>query len=144
MRTVPFGYDRNYSTFYFSHQDPEMIHIEMNRNVNDELHHGKSWHCIDHKSLFDTFTTSLDVRGVREAALQEYITNYGGSGIRRYLSDNNKKIGLIAARRREEEDFARRMNNALIASADQGRRSGRLASVAKVSIFVKISVNLFC
>lgn len=137
-RTEPFGFDRNHSAFYHFHHDPDMIHIEMNKSASDGIQEVKSWHCIDYKTLFDSFTSSLDTRGIRESALYEAMVGVGGSGLKRYLSDSDKKNALILARKREEEEFERRMNNALIASADQGRRSGRLASVAKVSIFSSI------
>ena len=114
-----------------------MIHIEINKNSNKELQQGKSWHCIDNKTLFDNFVSSLDIRGVRENALYDSMVGSGGSGLKRFLSDSDKKNGLLLARKREEEDFERRLNNALIGSAELGRRSGRLASVAKVSINMK-------
>jgi len=131
-RTEPFGYDRNYNAFYFFRHDTEMIHVEMNKNTQDDMTQVKSWHCIDSKLLFDEFISSLDVRGVRESSLFEDISGVnGGSNLKKYLTDSNKKNNLLLARKREEEDFERRLNNALIASADQTRRSGRLASVAK-------------
>jgi len=130
-RTEAIGYDRNYNTYYFFHHDPDMIHVEMNRSGKDEINQIKSWSCIDHKCLFDDFLSSLDTRGIRESALAEAIGGNGGANMRRHLSDSNKKNSLILARKREEEDFERRLNNALIASADQGRRSGRLANSAK-------------
>ena len=134
LRTEPIGQDRNFNTYYFFHHDPGMIHVEMNRNAQDSILLTKSWHCIDHKSTFDEVNSTLDLRGVREYALHEtLIGTSGGPNLKRYLSDNNKKNSLIQARKREEEAFERRLNNALIASADQGRRSGRLANVAKVS-----------
>lgn len=103
IRSEPFGYDRNHSAYYFFDHEPDMIHIEVNRNSGkDEFNQSKSWHCIDHKSLFDAFLTSLDVRGVREKALHEYISTHGSSGLKRHLADNNKLSALISARRREE------------------------------------------
>ncbi len=135
-RTEPIGYDRNYNTYYFFHHDPDVIHVEMNRSGKDEINQIKSWSCIDHKGLFDDFLSSLDTRGVREAALAEEIGGNGGASLKRHLSDSNKKNSLMLARKREEDDFERRLNNALIASADQGRRSGRLANSAKVSKFL--------
>ncbi len=142
IRTEPFGYDRNYNAFYHFHKEPEMIHVEMNRNPHEVINQGKSWHCIDYKPVFDNFVNSLDIRGVRENALYDFMVGSSSSGLKRHLSDCDKKNAMLAARRREEEDFERRLNNALIASAEQGRRSGRLASVAKVSVFFLIVILL--
>jgi hypothetical protein len=135
-RTEPIGYDRNHNAFYHFHHDPEMIHIEVNKNSQDQIWQTKSWHCIDHKPLFDDLVSSLDVRGVRESALYEEMIGNGGVSIKRYLSDSSKKNSLLLARKREEEDFERKLNNALVASENQARRSGRLANSAKVSDLV--------
>lgn len=105
----------------------------MNKNAHDDIKPIKSWHCIDHRPLFDNLISSLDKRGIRENALLEKLDGEGSINVRRLLVDSTKKKDIYVARQREEEEFERRLNNALIASADQGRRSGRLANVAKVS-----------
>lgn len=115
----------------------------MNRNPHGDIQQIKSWHCIDQRSLFDNFVASLDKRGIRENALLEKLTGEGSVNVRRLLVDSAKKKDIFAARQREEEDFERRLNNAMIASADRGRRSGRLANGAKVSYMPKLKQDNF-
>jgi len=94
----------------------------------------KSWHCIDSKPLFESFASSLDVRGVRENSLyNELVGDTGSSSIKRNLYDSNRKTNLIASYKRQETELNRRLDNAMIARAESSRRSGRLATTAKVS-----------
>ena len=105
----------------------------MNKNAHDDIKQIKAWHCIDHRLLFNNLVSSLDKRGIRENALLEKLDGEGSINVRKLLVDSTKKKDVYVARQREKEEFERRLNNAMIASADQGRRSGRLANVAKVS-----------
>ncbi len=133
LRTQPFGHDRHHNAYYHIHNDPKMIHVEINRSPHDDIQKVKSWHCIDHRPLFDNFISSLDNRGIRENELLEKLTGDHSTNIRKLLVDTTKKKDIFAAREREEEELERRLTNAMIANAEQGRRSGRLAGVAEVS-----------
>lgn len=134
-RSEPIGFDRNHNGIYFFHHDPETLYIEVDRSQDGKLGKVKSWHIIDNKSLFDSYGSSLDQRGIREYELHEALTGgLGSCGLKRYMSDDSKKKNMIIARKKEEEIFARRLENAKIACATEeagGRRSGRLAMSAK-------------
>jgi len=141
-RTQPIGYDKNHNAVYFFHHDSDSLYVEMNKDQNDGFNDVKSWHCIDSKPLFDSFTSSLDIRGIRENNLyDELMGESGASSLKRNLYDSNRKDNLIAARDRQKEDLERRLDNAMIASAESTRRSGRLANSAKVGCAKKIAVS---
>jgi len=145
-RTEPIGYDRNHNAVYVFHHDPDAIYIEANAPSHTvssststtiqqqrEKQHllGKSWHVIDNKNLFDDFISSLDVRGIRESELYEVMTS---TSLRRNLFDDSKRSNMLIAKKREDEEFTRRLENARIACDTEeagGRRSGRLASSAQ-------------
>jgi len=130
-RSEPIGFDRNHNGIYFFHHDPETLYIEVDRSQKCTLGKVKSWHIIDNKSLFDSYNSSLDIRGIRESELYEALMGGLGSfGLKRYMSDDTKKKSMLIARKKEEEIFARRLENAKIACTTEeagGRRSGRLA-----------------
>jgi hypothetical protein len=105
----------------------------MNKSQNDPFCEVKSWHCIDSKALFECFTSSLDIRGVREHNLYEQLMGESGaSSLKRHLYDSNKKENMTAAYERQKAELERRLDNALIANLESTRRSGRLANTAKV------------
>jgi hypothetical protein len=131
-RTTPVGYDRNHNEVYFFHNDPDSLYIEMYKGQFEEFRGIKSWHCIDSKSLFDRFISSLDVRGIRESNLYNELTSDNkATYFKRYLIDEVKKDTLIAAYKRQEEELEKRLNIALVANAESSRRSGRLADNGK-------------
>ena len=102
----------------------------MNKSKNDKFNETKSWHCIDSKALFDSFTSSLDVRGIRENELFQALDS-GSASMKRYLHDSNKKEGLVAAFTKQMADLDKRLSVAMVASAESTRRSGRLANTSK-------------
>ena len=133
-RMEPIGYDKNNNGVYYFHHDPESLYLEMNKMQNDSFNEIKSWHCIDNKPLFDAFASSLDVRGIRENDLYEQLVGESGSSsLKRNLYDSNRKETIISAYQRQQADLERRLDNAMIASAESTRRSGRLANTSKVS-----------
>jgi hypothetical protein len=106
----------------------------MNKFPNDPFNEVKSWHCIDSKALFDSYVSSLDIRGIRENNLYEQLMgDSGASSLKRYLYDSNKKESLTSSYERQKAELERRLDNALIANMESTRRSGRLANTAKVS-----------
>ena len=135
VRTEPIGFDRFHNAVYYFNHNPESLFIEKNGIQGGET--VKSWHIIDNRFLFEEFVSSLDIRGIRESKLHCKISGDGEmSNIKRLLS-NNKKNALICARQRDEEDFNRRLNDAMIACASEeaaaiGRRSSRLKTGAQV------------
>jgi len=131
-RTQPIGFDRNHNAIYFFHFDPECLYVEVNRSPIDPFNEVKSWHCIDSKTLFDSYVSSLDIRGVRENNLYEQLMGESGaSSLKRYLYDSNKKESLTSSYERQKAELERRLDNALIANMESTRRSGRLANTAK-------------
>lgn len=139
------GFDRNYNAVYFFNHDPDMLYVEMSKPSTvtashlplDMLLKRYSWHVIDTKSLFDSFVSSLDIRGIREYDLYEALLGPVGGhySLKRGLYDDKKEESDKAARVREREDLERRLANARIAcqaEEDGGRRSGRLQSRAQV------------
>ncbi len=129
--------------------------MEVNKDQTP-FHEVKSWHCIDSKPLFDSFVSSLDVRGIRENKLfDELVGDTNSSSRKRNLYDSNRKTNLIASYKKQEAELNRRLDNAMIAKAESSRRSGRLATTAKVSTLFnpilfecasscrKLSINYF-
>ena len=133
-RSEPLGFDKHLTKVYWFRNDPDALFLEVNRSntINDITN---SWHIIDTKALFDEYVSSLDIRGVRQHDLYEEMMGSSGSvSLRRFLRDDNHKELIVAARKREIEDFERRLENAkLKCDAEEfgGRRSGRLAPNAK-------------
>lgn len=133
-RTQPVGFDKNHNAVYFFHHDPESLYVETNKAQNDPFNEIKTWHCIDSKPLFECFVSSLDVRGIRENALYDQLVGESGSSsLKRNLYDSNLKETIIAAYQRQQAEIERRLDNAMIKSAESTRRSGRLANTSKVS-----------
>ena len=164
-RTEPVGYDRNHNAVYFFNHDPDMLYVEVSKPPaatvthlpSDMLMKRYSWHVIETKSLFDSFETSLDIRGTRENDLYEALLGPVGGhySLRRGLFDDLKIESDKTARVREREDLERRLANARIAcqaEEDGGRRSGRLQSRAQVCTIKPLSnqvlsrwiLTLFC
>ena len=131
-RTTPIGYDRNHNEVYFFHNDPDSLYVEMYKGQFEEFRGIKSWHCIDTKTLFDKYVSSLDVRGIRESNLYNELTGDNkATYFKRYLIDEVKKDSLIAAYKRQEEELEKRLNVAIVANSESSRRSGRLADNGK-------------
>lgn len=136
-RSEPIGMDKLLSKVYWFRNDPDCIFLEINRsNAINEV--TNSWHIIDTKGLFDEYVSSLDVRGTRQYKLyEEMMGSSGRSSLRRFLRDANQKELAIAARKREIEEFQRRLENAKVkcdVEEFEGRRSGRLAPNAKAEL----------
>ena len=147
-RTEPVGYDRNNNAVYFFNHDPDAIYVEVNKvppTVTDDsklpadmLMKKYHWHVIETKSLFDAYTSSLDIRGKRESNLYDEMVGPAGGhySLKRGLYDDLKEKSEKAARVREREELDRRLANARIAcqaeEEEGGRRSGRLQSRAQV------------
>jgi len=130
-RSRPVGVDKHRNPVFFFHHAPESLYIEVSKGENG-FKQTKTWHCIDNKTLFDTYISSLDVRGIREGNLYEQLAGESSSSAyRRNLYSSNQKDTLTTARKREIEDLQRRLDNAMIANAESSRRSGRLASSSK-------------
>ena len=143
-RTEPIGLDRNFNAFYFFHHDPDTIYVEVDKpNLENNLLVTESWHIIDRRSIFDSFVSSLDVRGIRESELFEELTGgYSTTSLKRFQFDDYKKKNRFITYQNKEKNLERRLKKAKIACAAEeagGRRSGRLAnvtaSVAKVCAF---------
>lgn len=130
-RSRPVGLDKHHNPVYFFHNAPESLYIEVSKGENS-FKQTKTWHCIDSKTLFDSYVSSLDVRGIREGKLYDRLSGENNSSTyRRNLYSSNQKDSLIATRKREVEELERRLDNAMIANAESSRRSGRLASSLK-------------
>jgi len=143
-RTEPIGLDRNFNAFYFFHHDPDTIYVEVDKpNLENNLLVTESWHIIDRRSIFDSFVSSLDGRGIRESELFEELTGgYSATSLKRFQFDDYKKKNRFITYQNKEKNLERRLKKAKIACAAEeagGRRSGRLAnvtaSVAKVCAF---------
>jgi len=94
----------------------------------------RSWHVIETTSLFDNFTSSLDIRGRREHDLYEELLGPQGAqqSLRRFLYDDVKEQTDAAAKVKEKEQLKQRLEAArLKCDEEQGRRSGRLAGQAE-------------
>jgi len=138
-RTEPVGFDRNFNAIYFFRHDPTMLHIEQLKHssvpsemkgLGAEMIPFSSWHCIDTKPLFEQFLESLDSRGQREDELFKMCSSL--TVLKRRLQDERKENTRAVAREREKEELERRLQNAKNAcDAEDGRRSGRLASMAQ-------------
>jgi len=132
-RSEPIGLDKLLTKVYWFRNDPDAFFLEVNKSntINDVTN---SWHIIDSKALFDDYVSSLDVRGIRQHNLyDEMMGSSASSSLRRFLRDDNKEL-IVAARKREIEDFERRLENAKVKCDVEefgGRRSGRLAPNAK-------------
>ncbi len=137
-RTEPIGFDRNFNAIYYFRHDPTMLHVEQLKQSNlppeikllgAELTPFSAWHCIDTKPLFEQFLNSLDSRGQRENETFAICSNL--TILKRRLQDEKNDNTRAAVREREKEDLERRLINAKSAcDAEDGRRSGRLASIA--------------
>jgi hypothetical protein len=116
---------------------------------SDVLMNRYSWHVIDTKSLFDSYASSLDIRGTRESDLYDALLGPVGGycSLKRGLFDDLKEESDKAARLREREDLERRLANARIAcqaEEEGGRRSGRLQSRAQVCGMPELCFCTFC
>lgn len=156
-RTEPVGYDRNHNAVYFFNHDPDMLYVEISKPStatvthlpSDVLMNRYSWHVIDTKSLFDSYASSLDIRGTRESDLYDALLGPVGGycSLKRGLFDDLKEESDKAARLREREDLERRLANARIAcqaEEEGGRRSGRLQSRAQVCGMPELCFCTFC
>ena len=142
-RTEPIGYDRNFNAVYCFRHDPEILYVEevraptgASQHMPQELQvHRRSWHAIESTSLFDLFTSSLDIRGRREYDLYEELMGPPGSNqsLRRYLTDDIQEQKSIAGRKREREALQAKITAVLI-RRDQGRKSERNAGAADLEI----------
>ena len=141
-RTEPVGHDRNHNALYCFRRDPEVLYVEELRNpsnttelaVPEEFQfHRRSWHVIETSSLFDSFTSSLDIRGKREQDLYETMLGPAGGqqSLRRYLHDDVKDEAEKSSRRREKEALYKRLEVAKVKCDEKDRRSGRLAHQAE-------------
>jgi hypothetical protein len=99
-RTEPVGYDRNFNAVYCFRHDPEHLYVEDMRSPSAVAMHmpldmqinRRSWHVIETTSLFDHFTSSLDIRGRREYDLYEELMGQGAQqSLRRFLYDDVKE-----------------------------------------------------
>ncbi|KAL7566249.1 hypothetical protein ACA910_011311 [Epithemia clementina (nom. ined.)] len=142
-RTEPIGYDRNHNAVYCFRHDPEVLYVEemrppLNPSDNpvpeDFQFHRRSWYVIETTSLFDAFTSSLDIRGKREQDLYEAMLGPAGGqqSLRRYLHDDLKVKAEKTSRRREKESLFKKLEAAKVkCDEEKGRRSGRLADQAE-------------
>ena len=144
-RTEPVGYDRNHHAVYCFRHDPEVLYVEELRPASGtasslplDLHFPRrSWHIIEQTSLFDLFTSSLDVRGKRERDLYEELLGPPGAkqSLRRFLHDDVKEQAKVNTRLKEKEALRKRLEIARVkCDEEQGRRSGRLAGQAEVEL----------
>lgn len=156
-RREPIGRDRNFNKFYFFNHDPEMIYVEVFKAANNgyqddafpvEMQMKKSnWHIIETKRLFEQYTASLDIRGIRENELYEELVgpSSGSSSLKRFMFDDMKEQNALNAMKREQDELDRRLNNARLAcaaeEAEGGRRSGRLSSRAQLD-FIQVTEEI--
>jgi len=133
LRTEPIGYDKYQNPIYFFHHDPDRLYLEITKDapatydIDPSLPNlPKTWFTIDSKSLFDNYLESLDIRGKREDDLYDDLT---GTAIRRHLYDDLAKEAAIRSKKRELDNLEKKLLNVQMkCDAEQGRRSGRLAS----------------
>jgi histone H1/5 len=140
-RTEPVGYDRDNNAIYCFRHDPEILYVEDFRAPSSAASHlpsemqiaRRSWHVIETTSLFDQFTSSLDIRGKRENDLYEELLGPPGAqqSLRRYLHDDIKEQAAVNARLREKEALKERLEKARKKCDEESRRSGRLAGNAE-------------
>jgi len=141
-KTESAGVDRHFNQIYFFRHDPTMLHVEQLKqsllpseikSLGPEMVPFRSWHIIDTKPLFEQFLASLDDRGQREDELLRVCSNL--TILKRRLQDEKKENTRALAREREEEELERRLENARSAcDAEDGRRSGRLAGMARCEL----------
>ena len=134
-RTKPIGLDRNFNDFYFFHHDSNTIYVEVDQpNFEKKLLVTESWHIINRRSIYNSFVSSLDGRGIRESELFEELTGgYGTTSLKRFQFDDYKKKNRFITYQNKEKNLERRFKKAKIACAAEeagGRRSGCLANVS--------------
>lgn len=137
LRTQPHGYDRNFSAIYHFHHDPKQVFIEAFPKSHDpeSLSNNlisSTWKTISNKSVFDKYTSSLDVRGKRESFLENELT-YKGI-VKKHLFDDYKVQNYISSKIREEETLMKKIENARDAVGESSRRSGRLVGQAQAQL----------
>jgi hypothetical protein len=137
-RTEPLGYDRDHNAVYLFSSDPTIIFIEM-RQASSAFQLAAEqktpqWHAIESKSLYDGFFSCLDRRGIRENELCE---NLVSECARKNLYDDVKDLDGLKIAQRHMQELDLRIKNlraAVQAEDDNGRRSGRLASISQVEL----------
>ncbi|GAX12095.1 hypothetical protein FisN_15Lh213 [Fistulifera solaris] len=146
-RTEPVGYDRNFNALYCFRNDPEVLYIEEKRppsgiacSLPQSFHfERRSWHIIDSTSLFESFVSSLDIRGKRENELYEELLGPPGAqqSLRRFIAyDDVKKVKEASSRVKEMEQLRKRLEAARVkCSEEAGRRSGRLVGQSEHELF---------
>ena len=146
-RREPIGYDRDHNAVYLFLSDPSIIFIESRRKVNSNSQIAdrnlSTWHAVETKSIYDSYVSSLDKRGVRENALYEGLSSVGA---RKNLFDDVKELNDRKAAQRRLQDAERRLENARLAvkaEDESGRRSGRLASLAQLEL-AKVEEEIRC
>ena len=140
-RTEPVGYDRNFNAVYCFRHDPEHLYVEDMRSPSAVAMHmpldmqinRRSWHVIETTSLFDHFTSSLDIRGRREYDLYEELMGQGAQqSLRRFLYDDVKERENASNLLKSKQQLQQRLELVrLKCDEEQGRRSGRLAVAAE-------------
>lgn len=144
-RTEPVGYDRNFNAVYCFRNDPDVLFIEDLRPSTgvsspipgESTFEKRSWHLIEATSLFDLYTSSLDIRGKREYDLYDAILGPPGSqqSLRRFLYDDVKEQTSANARLKEMEILKKKFEAARVkCDEEKGRRSGRLAGQAEMEL----------
>lgn len=153
LRTEPVGLDRHHGQVYFLRSGTSGILIIQNKSrsrkcgvnndaISDRIGNVLSryqreitgqtypeaivWHKVDKTSLFDSYVSSLDTRGVRERALHDALT---AMNVRHYLRDDLNEFKQATAAQQKVEDIEKLLRKARdIAEGEQalGRRSGRL------------------
>lgn len=144
-RTEPIGYDRDFNAVYWFSHDPEVIYVEDKRppahvdeSIPADLQQERfSYHIIETGSMFDAYTSSLDIRGKRENDLYEELMGPSGPAhsIRRFLHDDVKDKNAALAQLKEKEELLRKIEVAKIkCDEEKGRRSGRLSDQAETQL----------
>ncbi|GKY92276.1 hypothetical protein MPSEU_000198700 [Mayamaea pseudoterrestris] len=140
-RTEPVGYDRNFNAVFCFRHDPEFLYVEDLRPPSSVATHlpldvqlpRRSWHVIETTSLFDLFTSSLDIRGKREHDLYEELMGQGPQqSLRRFLYDDIKEVEAASNLSKTKASLLERLDAARLKCDEEfGRRSGRLAGAAE-------------
>jgi histone H1/5 len=141
-RTEPIGYDRHFNAVYCFRHDPELLYVEELRAPStissllptDMQVPRRSWRVIETTSVFDSFLSSLDIRGKRENDLYEELLGPVGArqSLRRYLHDDLKENADAISQKKQMANLKERLIAArLKCDEEHGRRSGRLVTQAE-------------
>jgi hypothetical protein len=137
-RSEPIGYDRDHNAVYLFSSDPTILLVEARQTITPTQisaeRHTPRWYAIESTSMYDSFFSSLDRRGIRENELSE---NLMLEDARKNLDDDQKETEELRLAQRHVQDLDLRLESlrlAVQAEEENGRRSGRLTSIAQTAL----------